>query len=214
MNAGIEFIAANICRLRRSLSRRRLLWRHAPRSPGRVAPAGQRKAVSAHPGDHRPRPQRQAQQGALESRPTSGQRRTVEFRRVANTGRSLQRERPSSATTMNSTRLFATAPNTWPECVTVNWRRLSSGLWRVPEGDIHAAYSAESFPRVAVFTHAGRLFTNCGVHYHGPVHAEANCYPLIPQDEYRGPEPRQYTLRGTRSRLSKPSLSARTEGRL
>ena len=97
---------------------------------------------------------------------------------------------------MNSTLLLATSPNTWPECVTVNWRRLSSGLWRVPEGDIHAAYSAESFPRVAVFTHEGRLFTNCGVHYHGPVHAEANCYPLIPQDEYRGPEPRQYTYEG------------------
>jgi len=97
---------------------------------------------------------------------------------------------------MNSTLLLATAPNAWPECITVNWRRLSSGLCRVPEGDIHAAYSAESFPRVAVFTHEGRLFTNCGVHYHGPVHAEANCYPLIPQDEYRGPEPRQYTYEG------------------
>jgi len=97
---------------------------------------------------------------------------------------------------MNSTLLLATAPNAWPECITVNWRRLSSGLWRVPEGDIHAAYSAERFPRVAVFTHEGRLFTNCGVHYHGPVHAEANSYPLIPQDEYRGPEPRQYTYEG------------------
>ena len=97
---------------------------------------------------------------------------------------------------MNSTLLLATVPNTWPECVTVNWRRLSSGLWRVPEGDIHAAYSAESFPRVAVFTHEGRLFTDCGVHYHEPIHAEANCYPLIPQDEYRGPEPNQYTYEG------------------
>ena len=86
--------------------------------------------------------------------------------------------------------------STWPDGVTVNWRRLSSGLWRVPEGDIHAAYSAEGFPRVAVFTHEGRLFTNCGVHYHGPVHAEANCYPLIPPDEYRGPEPRPYTYEG------------------
>ena len=57
--------------------------------------AGQRKAVCTHAGNHRPRPQRQAQQGALEPHTTSGQRRTVEFRRVANTGRSLPRERPS-----------------------------------------------------------------------------------------------------------------------
>jgi len=78
----------------------------------------------------------------------------------------------------------------------VNWRRLSHGLWRVPEGDIHAAYSAETFPRVAVFTHEGRLFTNCGVHFYGAVHAEADCYPLIPAEEYRGPEPRQYTYEG------------------
>ena len=38
----------------------------------------------------------------LESRPTSGQRRTVEFRRLANTGRSLPRERPSSASSRSS----------------------------------------------------------------------------------------------------------------
>ncbi len=80
--------------------------------------------------------------------------------------------------------------------MTVNWRRLSHGLWRVPEGDIHGAYSAETFPRVAVFTHEGRPFTNCGMHFFGAVHAEADCYPVIPADEYRGPEPRQYTYEG------------------
>ena len=41
--------------------------------------------------------------------------------------------------------------------------------------------------------HEGRLFTNCGMHFFGAVHAEADCYPLIPPDEYRGPHPRQYT---------------------
>ena len=97
---------------------------------------------------------------------------------------------------MNPTLVLSTAPSAWPECVTVNWRRLSSGLWRVPEGDIHGAYSAESFPRVAVFAHEGRLFTSCGIHYYGSIHAEADCYPLIPQDEYRGPDPRQYTYQG------------------
>jgi len=70
-----------------------------------------------------------------------------------------------------------------------NWRRVSSDLWWAPEGDIQAAYSAESFPRVAACTHEGRLFTCCSVHYHGPIHAEADCSPLIPPDEYRGPHP-------------------------
>ena len=97
---------------------------------------------------------------------------------------------------MNPTLVLTTAPSTWPEYITVNWRRLSSGLWHVPEGDIHASYSAESFPRVAVFTHEGRLFTSCGIHYYGSVHAEADCYPLIPLGDYRGPEPRQYTYEG------------------
>ena len=97
---------------------------------------------------------------------------------------------------MNPTLLISATPNAWPDSVTVNWRRLSHGLWRVPEGDIHAAYSAESFPRIAVFSHEGRLFTNCGVHFCGAVHAEADCYPLIPAAEYRGPEQRQYTYEG------------------
>jgi hypothetical protein len=97
---------------------------------------------------------------------------------------------------MNPTLLISATPSAWPDSVTVNWRRLSHGLWRVPEGDIHAAYSAESFPRIAVFSHEGRLFTNCGVHFCGAVHAEADCYPLIPPDEYRGPGQRQYTYEG------------------
>ena len=42
---------------------------------------------------------------------------------------------------MNPTLFISAATSTWLDCVTVNWRRLSSGLWRVPEGDIHAAYS-------------------------------------------------------------------------
>ena len=97
---------------------------------------------------------------------------------------------------MNPTLLISATTSAWPDSVTVNWRRLSHGLWRVPEGDIHAAYSAESFPRIAVFSHEGRLFTTCGVHFCGAVHAEADCYALIPGGEYRGPEQRQYTYEG------------------
>jgi hypothetical protein len=33
-------------------------------------------------------------------------------------------------------------------------------------------------------------------HFSGAVRAAADCYPLIPADEYRGPEPRQYTYEG------------------
>ena len=44
--------------------------------------------------------------------------------------------------------------------------------------------------------HEGRLFTNCGGHFSGAARAAADCYPLIPVDEYRGPEPKQYTYEG------------------
>lgn len=83
-----------------------------------------------------------------------------------------------------------------PERVVTHWRRFSSGLWRVPEGDIQAAYCADTFPKVKVFMHQGRLFTNCGGHFSGAVRASADCYLLIRADEYRGPEPRRYTYEG------------------
>jgi hypothetical protein len=83
-----------------------------------------------------------------------------------------------------------------PDKIVTHWRRFSSGLWRVPEGDISAAYSAESFPKIKVFTHEGKLFTNGGGHFSGPVAAGADCYLLIPANEYRGPEPRRYTYEG------------------
>jgi hypothetical protein len=66
----------------------------------------------------------------------------------------------------------------------------------VSEGDIQAAYSAEIFPKVKGFTHNGVILTNGGGFFSGPVAAAANCYPLIPADEYRGPEPCRYTYEG------------------
>jgi hypothetical protein len=92
----------------------------------------------------------------------------------------------------------------WPEKVVTGWRRFSSGLWRVAEGDIQAAYCADTFPKIKVFTHEGRVFTNCGGHFSGPVLAGADCYPLILANEYRGPEPRRFSYEG---------LEARTKGR-
>jgi hypothetical protein len=97
---------------------------------------------------------------------------------------------------MNSPLLVSTDAPALPERIVADWRRFSSGLWRLPEGDIQAAYCADTFPKVKVFMHAGRLFTNCGGHFSGPIRAAADCYPLIPADEYRGPEPRRYTYEG------------------
>lgn len=84
----------------------------------------------------------------------------------------------------------------FPDRVIVHWRRFSSGLWRVPEGDIQAAYSADTFPKIKVFMHEGRRFTNCGGHFSGPIRAAADSYPLITPEEYCGPEPLQYTYEG------------------
>jgi hypothetical protein len=97
---------------------------------------------------------------------------------------------------MNSELIVPSVARTWPDKIVTDWRRFSSGLWRVPEGDIQAAYSAESFPRVKVFTHNGGLLTNGGGFFSGPVAAAANCYPLLPANDYHGPEPQRYTSEG------------------
>ena len=81
------------------------------------------------------------------------------------------------------------------ERVTVNWRRFSLGLWRVPEGDIAAAYSASTLPKVSVFIHEGRWFTNGGG-FSQRMHTELNCYPLIPADEYHGADVVPYSYEG------------------
>jgi hypothetical protein len=97
---------------------------------------------------------------------------------------------------MNDSVLEESTPLPEPERIITNWRRFESGLWRVPEGDISAAYCAEIFPKVRVFTHEGRLYTNCGGCFGGEFLAAMNCHLLIPADEYRGPEPRRYTYEG------------------
>jgi hypothetical protein len=74
-----------------------------------------------------------------------------------------------------------------PIRVVTPWQRFSSGLWRVPEGDISAAYSADTMPRVKVFTHEGRLYT-CGGGYSKWVLAAVYAFPLILPDEYQGPD--------------------------
>jgi hypothetical protein len=95
-----------------------------------------------------------------------------------------------------------------PVRIVTGWRRFSMGLWRVSEGDIAAAYSADKLPKVGVFVHNGRWFTNCGCCYSKGFKTEANCYPLIPANQYCGAdsvpcsyEGREVTHKGKSFRL-------------
>lgn len=97
---------------------------------------------------------------------------------------------------MSTSLLASTEAPALPERIVTDWRRFSSGLWRLSEGDIQAAYCADTFPKVKVFRHTGRLFANCGGHFSEPIRAAVDCYPLIPANEYRGPEPRRYSYEG------------------
>jgi hypothetical protein len=91
--------------------------------------------------------------------------------------------------------LINTEPKIEAVRICVSWRRFSSGLWRVPEGDIFDAYSAETMPRVNVFTHEGRLYTSGGGHSKWLL-AEVTAYPLIHPDEYQGSENVPYSYEG------------------
>lgn len=82
-----------------------------------------------------------------------------------------------------------------PTRVVTSWRRFSCGLWRLPQGDISEAYSAETMPQVKVFTHEGRPYTSGGGCSKWAM-AEAYAYPLVHPDEYRGPESAPYSYEG------------------
>jgi hypothetical protein len=58
---------------------------------------------------------------------------------------------------MNESLLVASEAPRLPERVFTDWRRFSSGLWRVPEGDIQAASSVDAFPKLKAFTHAAAV---------------------------------------------------------
>jgi hypothetical protein len=82
-----------------------------------------------------------------------------------------------------------------PERIITDWRRFSCGLWRIPEGDISAAYCADTFPRLKVFSEAGQLFTNCGSCGRS-LRMEADCYPLLPFDGSSLPKEQRFTYEG------------------
>ena len=95
---------------------------------------------------------------------------------------------------MNPSPSVSTVPPS--ERIITPWRRFSSGLWRLAEGDIAAAYSASTLPKVQVFNHGGRRFTNGGCAFSKWFHAEVNAYPLIPATEYVGAESVPYSYEG------------------
>jgi len=41
------------------------------------------------------------------------------------------------------------------ERIVTGWQRFSSGLWRVPKGDIYGAYCADQFPKLKTFVEGG-----------------------------------------------------------
>jgi hypothetical protein len=101
--------------------------------------------------------------------------------------------------------LFADSRPPWPEEIIIEPLRLEIGLWGYPEGDISAAYCADTFPKVKTFRHEGQLFTNMG----GSGSSVA-CYPLLPKAESIGSEPlphsyegREVVLTGQRYRLGR-----------
>ncbi len=110
---------------------------------------------------------------------------------------------------MNSTSSVKITPAS--QRIVTHWRRFSSGLWRVPEGDIAAAYCADTFPKISVFTHEGRLFTNCGCNYSKYIAAEVNCYPLITPDEYHGAENVPYSYEGREAAYKGEGFQTRSE---
>lgn len=89
--------------------------------------------------------------------------------------------------------------STPPRRIITHWRRFSSGLWRVPEGDISSAYCADTFPKIKVFTHEGRLFTNCGCAYSNWFETETNCYPLVLAEDYHGLNTVPYSYEGRKA---------------
>ncbi|MGZ5543708.1 MAG: hypothetical protein ACXWIU_03450 [Limisphaerales bacterium] len=87
-----------------------------------------------------------------------------------------------------------------PTKIITNWRRFSCGLWRMPRGDISAAYCADILPRLKVFDHDGKLFINGGCHFGRVIGGVADCYPLVSPDDHCGVESVPYSYEGQMGR--------------
>ena len=80
----------------------------------------------------------------------------------------------------------------WPREILIEPSRLACGLWGYKEGDVHAAYCADTFPKIRTFLHEGQLYANCG-----GASDSMDCYPLIPAENYVGPEQIPYSYEGS-----------------
>ena len=87
--------------------------------------------------------------------------------------------------------LQSCAPQEWPTEIIVEPSRLAVGIWGDNEGDINAAYCADTFPKIKVFLHQGQRYTNSG-----GTNDCAICFPLIPSEEYKGPPQKPYSYEG------------------
>jgi hypothetical protein len=82
-------------------------------------------------------------------------------------------------------------PQEWPHEIIVEPSRLAMGIWGDTEGDIQAAYCADTFPQVKAFLHEGQLYTNCG-----GTEDSMNCYPLIPPEQFNCRSKQPYSHEG------------------
>lgn len=77
----------------------------------------------------------------------------------------------------------------WPERIIVEPARIMMGVFGYTQGDISAAYCADTLPKARAFTHEGRLFASMG-----GGDREMQCHPLLSPEEYidRGKQPYSY----------------------
>ena len=87
--------------------------------------------------------------------------------------------------------LFTDPREPWPEEIIVEPLRLETSLWGYPEGDISAAYCADTFPKIKTFRHQGQTFTNMG-----GDGFYAHCYPLLPITDGDCSEPVAHSREG------------------
>lgn len=84
-----------------------------------------------------------------------------------------------------------TAMRAWPERIIVEPARLAMGIWGYAEGDICAAYCADTLPKAKAFVHDGRLFVNTG----GSDRAVYG-YPLLSPEEFNDRGKQAYSYEG------------------
>lgn len=89
-----------------------------------------------------------------------------------------------------------------PVRIVTDWRRFSCGLWRIPEGDIWAAYSGQTFPVIKAFRDGNVLYTNGGALYSdNPIKSSVDGYPILPMDFDPRPKLKEYSYEGREAKL-------------